>query len=360
MPSLHLWRRFRAFTLIELLVVIAIIAVLIALLLPAVQKVREAAARTQSENNLKQIGLALHNCNDTYGELPPAGGVFPRAVVDLTKVADLTTTPPNPGTPPSPIGTAMYMILPFMEQEGAFQSIQAYGNGYGRSDDWAQNNGNWNATAVGSPVIKSYIAPADPTVPKGGLAGPPLNGVGWANSSDGVTSYGINAAAFGALALPSPPTVIGSIPGNVVQTTNWPSTPNWGAPVVTPARFPATFPDGESNTIMFAERYSICITFVHAWNDQWDAPGAGNPAGGWNDNPGEGPIVFNDALFQDQPTFSGPTATCNPQLYQSFSAGGILVLLGDGSARPVSTTVSQLTWFQAIHPNDGQPLGSDW
>jgi prepilin-type N-terminal cleavage/methylation domain-containing protein len=101
----------RGFTLIELLVVIAIIAILIGLLLPAVQKVREAAARTQSSNNLKQMGLAVHDCASANGNsVPPSVGFFPNRTATANG-------------PTSARESIFFHLLPYIEQQNVYNAV---------------------------------------------------------------------------------------------------------------------------------------------------------------------------------------------------------------------------------------------
>lgn len=145
----HKIHRHRGFTLIELLVVIAIIAVLIALLLPAVQQAREAARRSQCKNNLKQMGLALHNYHDTYKSLP-FGVVFFRVNANET-----------PGSNPSGAGNRgnwnwSSMILPFADQAPLFQTLQV-----GRLSPAQANNIAGNEGLLRTP-LSMFRCPSDP------------------------------------------------------------------------------------------------------------------------------------------------------------------------------------------------------
>lgn len=143
-----------AFTLIELLVVIAIIAILIGLLLPAVQKVREAAARTQSTNNLKQIALAAQNFHDTFMRLP-SNGVRTGAATAAT-AADSTSAPFH------------FQILPYIEQDAFFRN---------------------NTTVASTLVMKPYLEPA--------------RGRSGTVDSGPATDYAVNVCALYGITLPS-------------------------------------------------------------------------------------------------------------------------------------------------------------
>ncbi|MEM1063248.1 MAG: DUF1559 domain-containing protein, partial [Planctomycetota bacterium] len=147
-----------AFTLIELLVVIAIIAIIVALLLPAVQQAREAARRTTCKNNLKQLGLAVHNYHDVHGVLPP--GYVMNVTDDTVNAAgeSLSASVPN-----DDFGSGFawgVMILPFLEETQLFEALELDGNAW---DDGT--GGTTNNLALATSVIDSFLCPSDSAPP---------------------------------------------------------------------------------------------------------------------------------------------------------------------------------------------------
>ncbi|PQO29029.1 DUF1559 domain-containing protein [Blastopirellula marina] len=298
-------RRSLGFTLVELLVVIAIIGVLIALLLPAVQQAREAARRIHCSNNLKQLGLAMHNYHDTYRQFPYA------------QYNDVRGNRNHPNR-----GTWYPTVLPFLEQTPLHDQLKPF-FGSKSAPDWA-------TLAIRSTVVSAMVCPSDPNGGKQGIQGLQGNYVVSAGSTD-FSGGGKNLN---------------------------------GIFYVRSANDLADVTDGTSNTLMIGEvlqsptvltgperdltanyfnGYDMEIAFSSYQSPNTSAPDVAY-GGGCGSIP-RSPCVDD----------SGQTAVTYAR---SMHSGGVQFTLADASVRFISETINISTYRNLGARNDGVPLGS--
>jgi prepilin-type N-terminal cleavage/methylation domain-containing protein len=320
-------------TLIELLVVISVIAILIALLVPAIQSVRESAARTQCANYLKQIGLASHNFENTFRRLPPLYGGLVGA--------------PGPGVPaqlignmsskfPDVWGATTVFLLPYLEQDNLYQKMARQSPIYYFPTVVETQ---YDPTLCQNAGLAVYTCPSDPGMTDGILPGGTLGG----------SSYAANAQVFA-------PLTDESIEGGGRMH------PDWFRYFCDRGSTIANLQDGSSNVIMFTHAYAAC--------------GSGGSAWGYSSGVNRPPVFalsyhpWSRSSYAQQTTMtaaSGPAfqnqpsvADCVPTDPATPHANAMLVVLCDGSVKAISPSISPDTWNKACLPNDGNELGSDW
>lgn len=303
MPFFLVRRRWRGFTLIELLVVIAIIAILIGLLVPAVQKVRDAAARMRCSNNLHQIGIGLHNYHSTFDKMPPMSRY------------DGTRTGALPNQAQGERSNLWIHLLPYIEQDNIYKLSALQSPRNPSIDDGATA-----PVSLASKVIKTYLCPSDAT----NDPAPTWNN-GWV-----VANYIANHDAF-------------HNPNDGGWMSAWDSGANSFQ-----SRLSATYKDGTSNTLGVTESYARCASTGTLWAHETVTPDWHAMFNDWN---ARGPA----SKFQVQPT----QAQCNRFIPQSIHSGGILALMMDGSVRNVSNGIDPNIWAAALTPQGGETVSLD-